>query len=162
MTAIRLTLMLATWNARRGCGGDQVPWSSHPSLMSITIAWSSLPAPPGTSPSSLPNTTAMRATTVAGLSNSRRKIFSCQSTGPPMSIVIGASDMSYGSASSPSSITLRRSPKRPCVATGVSQDDTGRARSSSTNSTGSAGRDSVLPVSGLAIRSTMPRSGSRP
>ena len=94
LTAIRLTLMLATWNTWRGWGGDQVPCSSQPSLMSITIAWSSFPALPGPSPSSSPNTTARRATTVAGLSKSRRKILSCQSTGPPMSIVIGASDMS--------------------------------------------------------------------
>ena len=50
---------------------------------------------------------------------------------------------------------MRRSPKRPCVATGVSHDDTGRARSSSTNSTGSAGLDSVLSLAGLAMRSTM-------
>jgi hypothetical protein len=143
---IRLTLAFARVNAWIGSGGNQAPCSSQPSVTSITIAWSF---------STLrPNSTAIRATTVAGVSNSSRKIFSRQSNGPKRPTVTGARVRSYASAWSPPCSTARRSPNRPWVGTGVSQAETGKARSSSTNSSSAA-------ALGSANRSTSCLIGSR-
>ena len=134
-----------------GRGGSHAPCSSQPSRdvdHHRVVLRSALS----------PNSTAIRATTVAGVSNSSRKIFSRQSTTLDRSISIGASVRSYGLGLV---AALQHGAAQPEAAVGGDRRQPGRHRQREILQHELAASARSAASVGSANRSTICLSGSR-